>query len=422
MPSSEDRFPQNSYFHDGTRWQAPHVHRINRIFMTQYQRTAGSCIELSTSALKRNIAYLGKRIGSGTAFVSVIKGNAYGHGIEDYVPLAERCGVRSFATSDTAEAERACRVKRPDTRLMIMNMIDNADIPWALEQGVGWYVFDFDRLEISAAAAREMGRRAEIHIEVETGFNRTGFRPSEMSRVIEFCRRNRDALDVIGVCTHFAGAESIANFYRIQQQRAVFERVREQWTAEDVRPRYFHSASSAAALTYPDTVMDLVRFGIAQYGFWPSNETRIYNMLNNDTQFTRDPLAQVLTWKSRVIAIQQVQTGEYVGYGTSFMAQHPTTIAVIPVGYYHGYSRNLSNLGHVLIRGHKAPVVGMVNMNIITVDVTGIPSAVVGDQVVLIGRQGRHRITVSSFSDLSNSVNYEMLIRLPFELPRVIVP
>lgn len=389
--------------------------------MPQHERTAGSWIELSTSALKRNIAYLSKRIGADSTFVSVIKGNAYGHGIEDYVPLAERCGVRSFATSDAAEAERACRVKRPDTKLMIMNMIDSADLPWAIEKGIGWYVFDFDRLEASIEIARRTGRKAEIHIEVETGFNRTGFRAPEMARVIDLCRRNMDILDLIGVCTHFAGAESIANFYRIQQQRAVFERVREQWIAEGIRPRFFHSASSAAALTYPDTVMDLVRYGIAQYGFWPSNETRIYNMLNSDTQFTKDPLTQVLTWKSRVIAIQQVQTGEYVGYGTSFMAQHPMAIAVIPVGYYHGYSRNLSNLGHVLIRGHKAPVIGMVNMNIITVDITGIPAAAIGNEVVLIGRQGRHRITVSSFSDLANSVNYEMLIRLPFELPRMIV-
>ncbi|MBR9979008.1 MAG: alanine racemase [Bacteroidetes bacterium] len=390
--------------------------------MPQHERTSGSWIELSTSALKRNISYLSKRIGADSTFVSVIKGNAYGHGIEDYVPLAERCGVRSFATSDAAEAERACRVKRPDTKLMIMNMIDNADLGWALEEGIGWYVFDFDRLQASIDIARRTGRKAEIHIEAETGFNRTGFRAPEMSRVIDLCRRNMDVLDLIGVCTHFAGAESIANFYRIQQQRAVFQRVREQWITEGLRPRYFHAASSAAALTYPDTVMDLVRYGIAQYGFWPSNETRIYNMLNSDTQFTKDPLTQVLTWKSRVIATQQVQTGEYVGYGTSFMAQHPMTIAVIPVGYYHGYSRNLSNLGHVLIRGHKAPVIGMVNMNIITVDITGIPTAATGNEVVLIGRQGRHRITVSSFSDLANSVNYEMLIRLPFELPRVIVP
>jgi alanine racemase len=116
-----------------------------------------------------------------------------------------------------------------------------------------------------------------------------------------------------------------------------------------------------------------------------------------------------------------VSAGEYVGYGTSFLAQQRTSVAIIPVGYYHGFSRNLSNLGHVLIRGHKAPVIGMVNMNIITVDVSAIPSAAVGDEVVLIGKQGRLRITVSSFSDLANYVNYEMLIRLPYEIPRIIV-
>lgn len=390
--------------------------------MSAHTVTAGSHIELSTSALKRNIAYLKKRIGADSRFVSVIKGNAYGHGIEDYLPLAEECGVRSFAVSDAAEAERACRVRRSGTELMIMNMIDNADLAWAIAHGVSWYVFDFDRLQASIDAARAAGKRATIHIEVETGFNRTGFLPDDIGRVIDICRDNAAYLDLAGVCTHFAGAESIANYYRIQEQRTVFARVRGRFDAAGLRPRAYHAASSAAALTYPETTHDLVRFGIAQYGFWPSVETRVQNMMNGETRFTKDPLAQVLTWKSRVIARQEVRTGEYVGYGTSYLAQQPTSVAVIPAGYYHGYSRNLSNLGHVLIRGNKAPVIGMVNMNIITVDVTGIPAAAVGDEVVLIGKQGRHRITVSSFSDLANYVNYEMLIRLPYEIPRKIVP
>lgn len=390
--------------------------------MTSHSVTAGSFIELSSSALKRNVSYLKKRIGPHSRFVSVIKGNAYGHGIEDYLPLAERCGVRSFAVSDAAEAERACRVRQSGTELMIMNMIDNADLAWALEQGISWYVFDFDRLQASVDAARAAGKRASIHVEVETGFNRTGFVQDDIGRVIDICRDNEEYIDLAGVCTHFAGAESIANYYRIQEQRTVFARLSGRFTAAGLHPRAYHAASSAAALTYPETAHDLVRFGIAQYGFWPSIETRVQNMTSGETRFFKDPLTQVLTWKSRVIACQQVRTGEHVGYGTSYLAQQPTTVAVIPVGYYHGYSRNLSNLGHVLIRGHKAPVIGMVNMNIITVDITGIPAAAVGDEVVIIGKQGRHRITVSSFSDLANYVNYEMLIRLPYEIPRKIVP
>ncbi|MCB2204567.1 alanine racemase [bacterium] len=389
--------------------------------MKSYATTAGSWIELSTSALKRNIAYLKKRIGKGSHFVSVVKGNAYGHGIEDYVPLVERCGVRRFAVSDATEAERANRVRTEGMAIMIMNHIDHADLAWAVERGISWYVFDLERLDASIETAKRLGKRASIHIEVETGFNRTGFRPVEMERVIERCRHNADVLDIAGVCTHFAGAESIANYYRIQEQRRVFNEVRAQWEASGLRPSAYHVASSAAALTYPETTMDLVRFGIAQYGFWPSTETRVQNMMNGETSFSKDPLVQVLTWKSRVIAMQYVRTGEYVGYGTSYLAQRPTQIAVIPVGYCHGFGRSLSNLGHVLIRGHKAPVIGMVNMNIITVDVTAIPGAESGDEVVLIGKQGRHRITVSSFSDLANYVNYEMLIRLPSELPRFVV-
>ena len=383
---------------------------------------SGSYIELSTSALRRNIHYLKKRIGPSVRLVSVIKGNAYGHGIEAFLPLAEQCGLHAFAVSDATEAERALRVKRPGTDLMIMNMIDTRDLSWAIEHDISYYVFDVNRLAASLEAARRCEKPARIHIEVETGFNRTGFKEEQLEDVMEFCRTHRHALTLEGVCTHFAGAESIANYYRIQGQKERFYRIRERFVAAGLRPRYFHAASSAATLTYPDTRSDMVRCGISMYGFWPSKETRIHIMLSKETQFNRDPLQQVMTWKSSVISLNHIPAGEHVGYGTSYLTDTPTTVAIVPVGYYHGYSRNLSNLGEVLIHNRKAPVVGMVNMNMILVNVNGVPGVEAGDEVVLIGRQGKQKITVGSFSDLAQYVNYEMLIRLPYEIPRVVMP
>jgi len=376
-------------------------------------------IELNKNALAQNIKYLKKRIGK-AKFVSVIKGNAYGHGIEYYLPLAEECGIDSFAVSDASEAERAYNVKKESSKLMIMNMIDNSDIRDAIEMDISYFVYNFDRLNKSIEVARKQKRKAKIHLELETGLNRTGFSQNEIDRVIKIITNSYEFIDVIGICTHYAGAESIANYYRIQKQIALFNDLKEILSKHGIIPKHYHTACSAAALTYEETIMDMVRFGIAQYGFWPSNETRMHNMLSDEERFTYDPLARILTWKSKVISLKDVKAGKFIGYGNNYIANTDVKVALIPVGYYHGYSRNLSNLGHVLICGQKAPIVGMVNMNAIMCDVTLIPEVKIDNEVVIIGKQGDQLITVTSFSDLANSVNYEMLVRLPYEIPRII--
>jgi alanine racemase len=167
--------------------------------------------------------------------------------------------------------------------------------------------------------------------------------------------------------------------------------------------------------------MDLVRFGIAQYGYWPSMETKMKNLLSEEAKFTRDPLKPVLSWKSRVMSVKQVDRGKFINYGNAYLATKDMRVATVPIGYYHGYSRSLSNSGHVLIRGKKVDVVGMVNMNMFMVNVSHLPSVQAGDEVVLIGKQGDLQITVASFSELSNMVNYELLARLPFQIPRIVV-
>ena len=165
----------------------------------------------------------------------------------------------------------------------------------------------------------------------------------------------------------------------------------------------------------------MVRIGIVHYGFWPSKETKIHKLLSDKATYKRNPLKRVLTWKSKVMGIKTVDVGEFIGYGISFQATKKTCIATIPVGYFHGYRRSLSNIGDVLIHGRKAPIIGLVNMSIMIVDITHIHNVKKWDEVVLIGRQGKSEITVASFSEKLNLVNYELLVRLPTQIPRVIV-
>ena len=379
-----------------------------------------SWIEINKTALGINLRYLKKRLGSSAKFVSVIKGNAYGHGIEEYLPLAEGFGVNYFAVFDAYEAELAVQIKKPDTSIIVMGRIDKEELSWAIENGIEFFVFDLERMESAVSIAKALNKKAKIHLEIETGLHRTGLEENELEILIEMIGRNREYLDLIGLCTHLAGAESIANYFRTQEQMTNFKRIAQFLENRGVKPMYQHIACSAAALIYPQSILDMARIGIAQYGYWPSMETKMNNLLSNENKFTRDPLHRILSWKSRILSIKKVEPGNYISYGNSYLTTKKTVIATVPVGYSHGYSRSLSNTGHVLIRGFKASVIGAVNMNIFLVNVTHIAGVQTGDEVVLIGIQGKNRISVAGFSELSNQLNYEVLSRLPASIPRII--
>jgi len=380
-----------------------------------------SYIELDKEALKNNLKFLRAKAGNGLRISSVIKGNAYGHGISNYLPIAEECGIDHFSVFSADEAEGAFKYRtKKSTDIMIMGMIRNDEIRWAIENGVEFYLFEKDRLESAIDAATEIGKKARIHLQIETGMNRTGFEKEQWLDVFERVRENQDILDLRGICTHYAGAESVANYYRVQNQDKAFkEAVELAKTIFDELPP-LHAASSAAFLTYPHMHYDMVRIGIAQYGFWPSRETYMH-ILKQDDSFTNDPLIRVLNWKSEIMSTKWVGEGEFIGYGNVFMTSRKMRIATVPIGYSHGFGRNLTNAGYVLIDGGRARVVGLVNMNMLTVEITDMPDAKKGDEVVIIGKQNGQEITVASFGEMSNNLNYEVLTRLPARIPREVL-
>ena len=382
-----------------------------------------SLIELSQSALAKNIKFLRRKIGPGVQLCSVVKGNAYGHDISTFVPMAEACGIRCFAVFSAAEAKEVLAAQTRGPEVMIMGPLLDDSTAWAVESGLSFFVFDVPTLERALAGARVHQRPARIHLELETGLNRTGLEGAELERAVALIQGSSRHVTVEGVCTHFAGAESVNNYLRIQQQMERFNQGVAWLRAKGIDPGLRHTACSAAALTYPETCMDLVRIGIAQYGFWPSKETQMSYIMREGPgpSKARDPLQRVLTWKSRVINVKQVKRGEFIGYGTSYLTERPQRIAAISVGYAAGYSRQLSNLGRVLIRGRRFGVAGVVNMSIMLVDVTEARDVEVGDEVVLIGKQKRLNISVSSFSDAAGTLNYESLVKLDSRIPRKVV-
>jgi len=380
---------------------------------------ATSYIEISKEALQHNLKFIHRFVRKSVQISSVVKGNAYGHGIEQYIPLAQECGFDHFSVFCADEAYRVHQASKGESTIMIMGHVENNQLEWAIENNVQAYVFEMDRLEQALRYAKRTKKKAKVHIEVETGMNRTGFTLKDLDKALAFLQEHQEWIEFQGLCTHFAGAESVTNYYRIQQQQKQFDKALTKVALYPVEPKQTHMACSAAAMRYPKTQKDLVRLGIIQYGFFPTNEVLIEYLTRK--KVAKDPLRRLISWKSSVMDVKHVKKGEFVGYGTSYLAGEDRTIATIPVGYSHGFSRSLSNQGRVLIRGQRVQVIGTVNMNMMTVDVTQIPSIEKGDEVVLIGKQGDLEITISSFSEYSDLLNYELLTRLPRDIPRYIV-
>jgi alanine racemase len=379
-----------------------------------------SRIQLNQAALKNNINFIKKKTGPGVRFSSVVKANAYGHGIRQFVPMAEACGVRHFSVASAFEAEEVLESLTKDSGIMIMGILYEEDIPWAIENEIEFYVYNFERLPKTLEAAKKAGKKALVHLEVETGANRTGLQAEEFPRALDFMKEHREHLTFEGLCTHFGGAESLSNQFKIDRQHTRYREFLQLCKAKNHLPNYRHIACSAAALAMKDTVYDMVRVGVAQYGFWPSPDIYFLHLQEVDKP-SDQPLKRIFTWKTDIMDIRHVQAGEFIGYGTAYQATQDMEVAVMPLGYSNGYPRALSNRGHVLIRGKKAPIVGLINMNLFMVDISHIPGTEVGDEVVLVGRQKNNVINVQSFTNFTQLVNNEMMSRLPAAIPREVV-
>lgn len=381
-----------------------------------------SFIELDFNALEQNFKFLQSKASGELRISSVIKGNAYGHGIPDFLPIAEKAGFDCFFVFSANEASIACKYKNHrETKVVIMGMIRDHELEWAITNGVEFYLFDMDRLKAAIQSSEKAGKRAKVHLQLETGMNRTGFMETEIIQLANLLKENSDTIEPVGVCTHYAGAESVANHFRIQNQDKKFREMSALIENELNRKIMKHACSSAAFLTYPEKHYDMVRVGIAQYGFWPSRETYMHYIKSEQLEGDVDPLKRVLTWKSEVMSLQRVESGKFIGYGNVFLAGKDMLIATVPIGYTHGFGRNLTNTGYVLINGVRCGVVGIVNMNMITVNVSHLDHVKRGDEVVMIGRQGEDEITVASFGEMTNNLNYEVLTRIPSTIPRIVL-
>ena len=343
----------------------------------------------------------------------VVKSNAYGHGLS-VVSDVLRDQVDWFGVDSLTEALEVEHVApgKPVLILGYSRVEDGAEI---VSREFRQVIYRHDMAHALSEAGTRTGKTARVHLKIETGTNRQGIPLDKVAAFSQFVSR-LPGIEIEGVYTHFANIEDTRDpsFAKLQLERfgEAIKRIEE----TGVRPAHVHAHATAGILLYPETHFTMVRLGIGVYGTWPSRETRLAAR-ERGREVNLEP---ALTWKTRIVQLKNIEAGEYVGYGLSFRANRVTTLAVIPVGYYEGYDRALSNAGQALVGGVKVPIVGRVAMNMTVLDVTDV-APLLDDEVVLIGRQGESEVTADALADKSDTIAYEVFARINPLLERRLV-
>lgn len=374
--------------------------------LEKYQRVYAS---VDLSAVLYNMERMHGAISPQTKMIGVIKTDGYGHGA---VPIGRELEKLPYVFGyATATAEEAFILRRAGLTKPVL--ILGYTFPYSYDelilQEIRSAVFRKDAVEMLDACAGRLGRKAVVHVKVDTGMSRIGIRPDEEGLAFMEWISGLENMEVEGIFTHFARADETDHSAALSQLAKFTAFAEEAERRMGKRIPLKHCSNSAGILTLPQANLSLVRAGITLYGLSPSGEVT-KEMLS---------LHPVLSLKSRLVYVKEIEAGMPVSYGGTFVAKERMRIATVPVGYGDGYPRGLSGKGSVLIRGKRAPILGRVCMDQFMVDVTEIPDAQEGDEVTLIGADGGEKITVEELGELSGRFNYELVCCLGKRIPRV---
>ena len=336
----------------------------------------------------------------------VIKADAYGHGsvtlAKEMDDLADYFAV---ATMDEAVELRNAGIVKP---ILILGYTDESEYEAAVKNNITLAIYDAEEAKLLSETALKLGKKAKVHIKVDSGMSRIGFQCTESDVKEAEKLLTMDGLDVEAIFTHYAKAdyENKSDAMTQYEKFSWFVKTMEDRGA-DFKIR--HIDNSAGAMEIHSEGFDMMRLGIVIYGLYPSEEI--------DKSVVLKP---AMTLKSRVVHIKTLEAGRGIGYGWTYVTDKPTKVATVSVGYADGYPRALSNNGRVLIHGQYAPILGRVCMDQIMVDVTEIADQVnVGDEVVLFGKQRKNTISIEEVAEPANSFNYEMACHISRRVPRV---
>ncbi len=376
--------------------------------MRQYDR---AWAEIDLDAVQYNIDRIREKIHADTKIIVVIKTDGYGHGAVQIARMLEReDSVWGYAVA-TAEEAFSLRQNHICKPIMILGYTFPDNYEQLISEEVRATVFTYESAKELSEAALRVGKKCRIHIKIDTGMTRIGLHPDDEGLALIRKILALPELETEGIFTHFATADE-ADRTKAYQQMKVFRNYTERISKElKFEIPMKHCSNRAAIVEMPEANMDAVRAGIILYGLWPSQEVKADNKIQ---------LRPALSLKSRIVYVKTVPKGQEISYGGTYTTTKDTRVATICIGYGDGYPRSLSNVGHVLLKGQRAPILGRVCMDQFMIDVTNINTDIcVGDKVTLIGTDGGECITMEELGDISGRFNYELACDIGKRIPRI---
>ncbi|MFA6098436.1 MAG: alanine racemase [Patescibacteria group bacterium] len=371
-------------------------------------------IEISKTALTHNIKEFFRYLPKETQLMAVVKSNAYGHGLVQCAKIFGAASVKWLGTVNLEEA-LSLRNNKIKSKILVLSFFNPGLLPLAVKKDISLAIYGYQAAKRISLIAQRLKKTARLHIKIDTGTTRLGLMPSETVKTVTAISQLKN-IQIEGIFSHFSDAEnpdqSITN-----KQIIIFKKVIKEIEEQGIVIHYKHLACSAAALLNPQSFFNLVRIGISAYGL---------SSIENSAKFTRNikkriKLIPALSWYTRIIQIKRIPRGTKIGYSGTFSANKRMKIAVIPVGYWDGYDRRLSNCGEVLINNKKCKIRGRICMNLSMVDVTSLKNVKAGDKVILIGQSGKLSVTADDLAKKINTINYEIVTRINPLMPRQII-
>ncbi len=360
---------------------------------------------INLAALAHNLSRIKRYLAPGCEVMAIVKANAYGHGAVECAQTLARQGIGRFAVASLDEGI-ALRQAGISASIVVLGALFEQQILDLVAHRLTPVVSDGRLLPALAKAADSHSARYPIHLKVETGMGRLGFSPKELLSLLDDPLL-RNPLQVEGMMTHLADADGADSAFT-ERQLGAFCAMLEKIRQRGLTIPLVHAANSAAIVRFPDAHFSLVRPGIMLYG---------YHSL--PASVSAPDLKPVLSLRTTIVQLRAIPRGGTVSYNGTFVAKRPTRIAVLPIGYADGYSRRLSNRGSVLIQGRRAPIVGLVCMDMIMVDVTDLAQLQVGETAILIGQQGQESIWADEVANWIGTIPYEVLCAIGSRVPRL---
>lgn len=354
---------------------------------------------VNLAAYRKNLRAIRAGIGQGSRLMAVVKADAYGHGL---VPVAEAAQEEKADFLGVALAEEGIALREAGIRLPVLVLagLSQDSAASAIEHDLTLTVHTKEHVRAAQTAAKSLGKRADVHIKIDTGMNRIGVKTDDELRQVLSGIEEADAVRLCGAFTHFASADRLDSDMTDRQLER-FEIMR----ALLPKGLLLHASGSSALLTRPDARFQMVRAGISTYGYSP-----VPSPVN---------LEPVLSWYAEITHVKEIAPGETVSYGATMTALEATRVATLAVGYGDGYNRLLSNKAAVLVNGARCPVLGRVCMDQVMVDVTRAGQVLAGSQAVLLGRDGEEFIGADELAGLIGTISYEVLLSISKRVPRV---